>query len=223
MNGKYHWLNHILNFIAVILGVYLAFYLNERAEIRLENKESEVLLNSVLNDLSADIKVYNDYQIPVNKAQLQDTEILINMLWKDSLDGVSDQISKVMQLDNYAPAASTYNSMKSSGKLSLIKDLKLQKMLTGFYDGLVSETIRKSEYQVDFFSEHLVTWLIEDYDMLEDKILDEDALVGLRNKLMFYQMIIDQKVGSYEMIVEEASELIAHIESLQKDQPEDKD
>lgn len=220
MNGKYHWINHILNFIAVILGVYLAFYLNERAEIRLENKESEVLLTSVLNDLAADIRVYNEYQIPMNKNQLQDTEILINMLWKDSLDGVADLIGKVLQIENYVPAAATYNSMKSSGKLSLIKDLKLQKMLTGFYDGSVRESMSKSEYQVDFFTDHLVTWLIEDYDMIEDKFLDEDGLTVLRNKLMFYQMIIDQKVGSYELIVEEANELIEHIESLQANRPE---
>lgn len=223
MNGKYHWLNHILNFIAVILGVYLAFYLNERAEIRLEKKESEVLLNSVLNDLSSDIRVYTEYQIPTNKAQLEDTELLIYMIWKDSLDGVSEQISKVIQLENYAPSASTYSSMKSSGKLSLIKDLKLQKMLTRFYDVLVNETIRKSEFQVDFFTEELVTWLITDYDMLEDRIIDNDNLVILRNKLMFYQMIIDQKVSSYEMIVEEANELIAYIESTQENQPETED
>jgi hypothetical protein len=220
MNGKYHWLNHILNFIAVILGVYLAFYLNERAEIRLENKESEVLLNSVLNDLAADIRVYNEYQLPMNKNQLQDTEVLINMLWKDSLDGVADLIGKVLQIENYVPPAATYNSMKSSGKLSLIKDLKLQKMLTGFYDGSVRESMSKSEYQVDFFTDHLVTWLIEDYDMIEDKFLNEDGFTVLRNKLMFYQMIIDQKVGSYELIVEEANELIEHIESLQANRPE---
>jgi hypothetical protein len=37
---KVDWPNHLLNFIAVILGVFLAFYVSDRAEKRKERIES---------------------------------------------------------------------------------------------------------------------------------------------------------------------------------------
>ena len=64
MKRKYNWMNHFFNFLAVILGVYLAFYLSERSKINQERKESMILMNSLVNDLSDDIKTYESYQIP---------------------------------------------------------------------------------------------------------------------------------------------------------------
>ena len=66
MKRTYHWLNHVLNFLAVILGVYLAFYINERAKVNQDRKESRLLMNSLMEDLSEDIRVYEEYQIPAN-------------------------------------------------------------------------------------------------------------------------------------------------------------
>ncbi|MCO6477573.1 MAG: hypothetical protein J5I94_13160 [Phaeodactylibacter sp.] len=44
MKGKYNWLNHLLNFVAVILGVYLAFYINEKAKANQDKNESLLLM-----------------------------------------------------------------------------------------------------------------------------------------------------------------------------------
>jgi C4-dicarboxylate-specific signal transduction histidine kinase len=149
---KYNWSNHIFNFIAVILGVYLAFYINERAKINQDRNESLTLMNSLVGDLSEDIRRYEEYQIPVNIQHQQNVESLLESLLTDSLDHIGNQLSAILGVENYAPTSSTYNSMKSSGKLRLIEDLALQKMLTDYYDGLVIESDRsdrKGEYQVE--------------------------------------------------------------------------
>lgn len=146
---KYNWSNHIFNFIAVILGVYLVFYFNERAKINQDRNESLTLMNSLVGDLSEDIRRYEEYQIPVNIQHQQNVESLLESLLTDSLDHIGNQLSAILGVENYAPTSSTYNSMKSSGKLRLIEDLALQKMLTDYYDGLVIESDRKGEYQVE--------------------------------------------------------------------------
>lgn len=214
MKRNYNWLNHVLNFFAVILGVYLAFIINERAKISQDRKESAVLMKSLVNDLAEDIRRYEEYQLPVNVQHQQNTENLLNILLADSLEGVEEQLSTIFQLENFSPTTSTYSSMKSSGKLSLIEDLALQKELTDFYEGMVIESEKKGDYQVEFFTNELLTWLTDNVDLVDMKILNKDELTVLRNKLIIYGSLIDQKVKTYEMIVEDSKELKQRIETL---------
>jgi hypothetical protein len=120
----------------------------------------------------------------------------------------------VFQVENFGPTTSTYGSMKSSGKLGLIEDLTLRKKLTGYYEGVVLEGIKKGEFQVDFFTEELLTWVIQNVDLSEMRILNKDELIILRNKLIIYESLIDQKVEAYEMIVEDSKQLKVSIESV---------
>lgn len=216
MKRNYNWLHHVFNFLGVILGVYLAFYINEKAKINEERDESLILMNSLVNDLSEDIETYEAYQIPVNITYQENVENLLNLLLSDSLERISGQLPIILGVENYAPTTSTYSSMKASGKLRLIGDLALQKKLNSYYEGLVIESTRKGEYQVDFFTNELLTWLTNNADLLEMEILNKDNLIVLRNKLIIYQSLIDQKTESYKMLVEHSKKLKEQIESALK-------
>lgn len=214
MKKKHNWLNHLFNFLAVILGVYLAFYINERAQINQDQNESMMLMNSLLADLSKDIKAYEEYQIPVNKQYQQNVERLLSSLMTNDMDEIGEKISDVLGVENFTPSTSTYSSIKASGKLGLIDDLELQKMLTDYYEGLAVESIRKGEYQVDFFTGELMSWLTNNVDLTDMQLIHTNELIVFRNKLIIYGSLINQKVESYEMIVEDSKKLQFQIESL---------
>lgn len=214
MNRRYNWLSHLLNFLAVILGVYLAFVMNERAKTKQDRKESMVLMQSLVNDLSEDIRRYEEYQIPANVVYQEAVENLLTILIEDSLQESDERLAAILSIENYAPTTSTYSSMKSSGKLGLIEDLSLQKMLSDYYEGLAIESEKKGEYQVDFFTNELLTWYMGNVDMLQMRLLNKDELIILRNKLLIYTSLIDQKVKSYEMIVEDSKGLKERIDSI---------
>lgn len=214
MERKYNLANHLFNFIAVILGVYLAFYMNEKAKEKQDRKESVVLMKSLVNDLSSDIETYETYQIPANRQIRENIEVLLSMLIADSLDDVDSRISSILDIENYAPSASTYSSMKSSGKLSLIDDLTLQKSLSDYYEGMVVESQMKGEYQVEYFTNELLSWLTYNFDLMNVKITDKEQVILLRNKLLIYESLVAQKVNAYEEIVEESQKLKEHIQSL---------
>lgn len=216
MKKKYNGLNHVFNFLAVILGVYLAFYINEKAKINQDRNESLLLMRSLVNDLSKDIEVYEEYQISVNTQHQQSVGDLLQLLLTDSIERIEAQLPTIVQVENFAPTTSTYSSMKTSGKLRLIEDLALQKKLADYYEGLAIESVRKGELQVDFFTNELLTWLMSNVDLLEMKILNKDELIMLRNKLVIYESFIGQKVESYEMVVENSKKLKLHIESILK-------
>ncbi len=216
MKKKYNWINHVFNFLAVILGVYLAFYINEKAKLNQDNKESLILMNSLVNDLAEDIKAYEEYQIPENIQQQKNIGNLLELLSAGNLADIGSQLPIVFQVENYVPTTSTYTSMKYSGKLTLVDELSLQKKISNYYEGLVFESEKKGEFQVEFFTKELLTWLTNNVDLLEMKLLKQDELIVLRNKLIIYESLIEQKVNTYTMVVEDSKKIKLSIESRLK-------
>lgn len=216
MKNKSTWLNHLFNFLAVILGVYLAFYINEKATINKEKKESFVLMNSLVNDLSEDIETYEKYQIPKNIQQQQSISKLLELLIADSLETIGNELSSVFQVENFTPTTSTYSSIKNSGKLKLIEDLTLQKELSDYYEGLVIESEKKGEFQADYFTNELLTWLVSNVDLLSMNFVKQDELIIFRNKLIIYKSLIEQKVEAYKLILDHSKKLKLNIESILK-------
>lgn len=216
MKKRKDWVNHVLNFIVVILGVYLAFYLSEKSAINKEIKESQLLMTSLITDLSEDIKTYETYQIPVNIQQQESLGKLLELLAKENDLNIENELMAVFQVENYTPTMSTYSSMKSSGKLKLIDDLDLRKDLNEYYEGVVIESVNKGEWQVEYFQNELLKWLTQNVDLMEMKLLKEDDLIGLRNKLIVYESLIEQKINSYDSVVKESKALRLKIESKLK-------
>lgn len=201
------WRNHLLNFLSVILGVYLGFAINERAGRERERKEGRVLMESLANDLAKDSAAYASFEIPENRLHVQRLEVLLEMLIRDSVAGIEEHMGAIFEVENYAPTTATYSAMRSSGKLGLIRDPDLRKLLADHYEGLAEESIRKGEYQVDYFTTELLPWLTENMDLAEMRLVKQDALTELKNQLIIYGSLIEQKVGSYELMTNSSKAL----------------
>ena len=214
MKKQYHWFNHLFNFLAVILGVYLAFYINERAKTNQDRQEKRVLMQSLIEDLDEDISTYEDYQILENAKIQQDINKLMQELNSDNQKGISEQLPSVLQVESYMPTSSTYTSMKSAGKLTLLDNLELQKALSDFYEGLVVETELKGQYQVDYFTDDILSWYSLNVDMLNMQLMEDANLTVFKNKLLIYQSLLDQKIETYKMVVRDSKALKSEIESL---------
>lgn len=215
MKRRRNWSGHILNFLAVILGVYLAFYMNERAKANSDRAEGVLLMEALVADLSDDIQSYAEYQIPLNEQHLENVGLLLSALATDSADAPIS-LGAIFEVQNFSPTTATYSSMKSSGKLRLIDDLTMRKNLTSYYEGLVLESVAKGEYQVDYFTDELLAWLTLHADLSVMALTEDADRLVLLNKLIIYQSLIDQKVESYRMLVEQSQEIKAQIEGVMK-------
>lgn len=213
MKNRTTWLNHLFNFFAVILGVYLAFIINQRAITNAERAEVQLLMQALLTDLNGDIETYNRYVIPVNEQRAEALSELIEELSQPRVGDISELLGGLLELDNFALTSTTYQSMVASGKIRLIDDLALQRMLSKHYDSLGLESIRKGEFQVEYFSDHLLPWLVANVDFMTMEPLELDELVQLRNKVLIYQSLIYQKTESYKDITTQSAELIDYIET----------
>ncbi|NET37027.1 MAG: hypothetical protein F6K19_34220 [Cyanothece sp. SIO1E1] len=214
MKKKYNWSSHLLNFISVILGVYLAFYVDARGKAREDRREAKLLMQSMVNDLKADIKSYETYQIPFNTNYQEGVDSILTFLVSKNVEGIENKLPTILQVENYAPNISIYNSMKTSGKLRLIEDVQLQKSLSDFYDGTAQECISKNDIQADYFLNEVMSWLRLNTDLMQMKLLPDRELLVLQNTLMIYQSLVNQKVRQYGLVVEESKALQEQIEAV---------
>ena len=205
-NEHHHYWGHVFNFLGVILGVYLAFLINDRATIAKENKESKILMAAMFNELENDVEVYENYQIPVNQQHLKNVENLIEKISEGETE-LGEELSGILEVDNFKPGSTTYNSLKSSGKLSLIKNLNIQRELTNYHEIIALEAAAKGEFQVDYFTQEILAWLTNNVDFLTDELWNPGDLKRFRNKLLIYSSLIQQKIGAYEEVVNRGKDL----------------
>lgn len=203
---KINLINHFLNFVAVILGVLLAFYVNSCSETNKEKKELKEIVTSLMADLENDHKTYSEYQIPVNETQSKELENLIADILNVE-NKAQESLSVSVEVENYSPISSTYLSINSSGKINLIDDLEVKKKLSNYYDILSEESIKKGDLQVNFFLNEILPWMMENTDLLDMQADDFIGQKKLVNRLILYRTLIENKKSQYIEIDEASIEL----------------
>ncbi|MEM9897192.1 MAG: hypothetical protein AAF789_12565, partial [Bacteroidota bacterium] len=102
---RIQWLDHLINFISVILGVTLAFLFNDLSQTAKEKAALKYYLVAMLAEIEDDIYTYEDFQIPDNQAQVEALQNLVaalsNNTNKDSLDYY---VSESFGLNSYFPS-----------------------------------------------------------------------------------------------------------------------
>ncbi len=214
MKKEINYTNHLFNFIAVILGVYLAFYMNDSSKKYQDKKESILLMQSLATELREDIETYKNYQIPENKSHQQSLNKLITALTEKNNDKVNEYLSAIFKVENYTPTTSTYSSIKASGKFRLIESFELRKRISDFYEGQAIEGTKKGEFQIEYFKTELIPWVTTHMNLSEMTFLNNTENIILKNKLIIYESLLAQKVESYKTIVKESEELKTKIDSI---------
>ncbi len=209
---KINWADHFINFIAVIIGVTLAFYITARAEDKKNNAELKLYLEALKEEISYDLKEYRDYQIPTNQAQVSDIQTCARRISEPDADSLAIYFSTITDLESHDPVSNTYKSMQSSGKLSLIENFDLRKALGTYYVEESNVAVLLGDKQADYFFEQLLPHLVNEFDIVD---MNDESLrnkIVLQNHLFIYSALIDDKAEKYETLKTSAEKLVKEIE-----------
>lgn len=206
---RINWPDQILNFIGVILGVLLAFYISDIAESNKEKREIREFLHSFINELDADIQAYEVSSIPKNEEQ---SSILSKVIANIQNPNKSeDQAALNFDVFNHAPHESSYNSLISSGKLGLIREIYLRKEIMNYYSSLGTLAKARNEAQADFLFQKLMPWWISNSNKMSFSDEEANGNRELINLLSLYKQLIDSKIRAYRDITVSAKGLKENI------------
>lgn len=201
------WVNHILNFLAVIAGVFLAFYISDAAEHKKEQKQLSHIINIIIEDLKEDQATFENYQIPINEKQLVAIEKLIYGVIAENEDTISTYFDLAISVDNFYPSSATYISLKSTGKLDLIEDLEIKTALSDYYDTLGEEAKGKGLVQSDFLLDRIIPWLTKNTDLINGDLSSMKGNIEIANLFALYSSFIANKTENYKDIARVSKDL----------------
>lgn len=207
------WADHLFNFIAVILGVLIAFYIDAAAEARKEKKDRKLILQSFIEELKQDEHNFKSYQIPDNEQQSAGLLRLMEHLVSRQMDSIEVLLPVALGLNNSSPNNSTYLAVVSSGKINLIENVRTKKAITSYYDALTVEAQYRGEAQLNFFNDELIPWLMDHTDLLNLNAEDVAGRTDFVNRLLIYQSLIENKMEHYKVILKEAESLRKELEA----------
>lgn len=212
---RIHWPDQIFNFIGIITGVSLAFVINNASSNAEREEELQQIVRSLIDELEFDINVYEKYQIKNNNDQSLLIDSIMLQLDRGNLKSIAD-LKRAFNSTSYTPQSVTFNSISSSGKLDLIKDFELRKIIVMYHQILVTEGRFQGRRQIDFFNEYILPFAIDETDMVSPEV-DKLPLRRLKNLLYMYKSIIDNKVEQYRNITAKAKELKSSLEAMLED------
>ncbi|WP_424964247.1 hypothetical protein [Ekhidna sp.] len=208
-----NWFDHLFNFLAVILGVSLAFYVNSTAEEKRLNTETLQIINSFTEELARDRRVYENYQLVENKMRLERLDKVIDLISKRKTDSLDYLVMRSLPFTNYAPQAVTFKSTSATGKFDLLNDYDLRMNLSKYYTVTAKEAEYRGAGQVEFYQDNIMPWLIQNTDFIQrdaSALLDREFL----NMLIIYRDLIHNKIRQYEVLAERSAELEAELDTL---------
>ncbi|GCC53095.1 hypothetical protein SanaruYs_33370 [Chryseotalea sanaruensis] len=131
---KIQWKNQLINLLAIVIGVYIAFYLTERSNNANSRRQAKAYLASMADDLQSDIDeltISTDtlrYMVKVSDALTQ--SIVTQRIIQDS---IGTMISSLYLIVPFNPKDNSYQSLVASGKLDAIENFELRKKITELY------------------------------------------------------------------------------------------
>ncbi len=211
---KVNWLDHLINFISVILGVTIAFLINSRAEQKALKAEKQYFIQAIADEVEDDLKNYQEYQIPNNDRQIQYLDsVRVLLSQPENSAKLLNHFRQAFLVNNYAPVNATYKSMQSSGKLDLIADFSLRSKLQT-YATLSSEAEFRGKGQLDFYMQQLIPWYLANSDQASYYV-DTDTKSQLMLLLDMYTGFVANKSAMYRDLATYGESLLADLRQYQ--------
>jgi len=211
--------NYVIELLIVIIGITVAFSLNNMAEARKEKSLEQKYLADILADLKRDSSNLS-YAIRFNEEKMVALEGIIGLIMQDKAfrfkDSLINEISIIGSYSFFYPESFTLQSLLQSGDFKLITNDPLKKdflRLIWLYD-------RISGDQINFLNaldQNYYPKLLAKQDMITNEVLDVQFFYGMEFKNWVVYVYNDTKnmTGIYSGILRHVNKII---EKIKEDQ-----
>tara|TARA_B100001564_G_scaffold188953_1_gene158624 strand:+ start:939 stop:1658 length:720 start_codon:yes stop_codon:yes gene_type:complete len=133
---KKYLIKYTLEFIVIVTGISLSFWINEWDNNRMNSDKELYFLNGLKNDLEKQLNSLNNYNefsnqtIDYGASILEDYSIFETLSKTDSLN---IKLSRLMYSRSYPEINTTFNELKSTGQFNLFKEKLLASKIIKYY------------------------------------------------------------------------------------------
>ncbi len=207
MLKKINWQSTIVELLVVIVGVTIAFQLNNMKENGAKLDLEKKYVASLISDLESDIHNL-DSLINSDEIRIKHIKRLYHYLAENTnMDSVDVVVPQLAYLSLFYPRNITYESMKTSGKLDLIQDLTIKNKIVELYEFTLVEKEEAEYYHRLLIDDYMIPLLMGNinYDGTFDRgILDKKFM----NHVMSYIVTMVQKIAKYKLFRKNSASIL---------------
>lgn len=208
-----NWLNHLVEFVVVILGILIAFQMSTCAETKTQKK----LIKEHLENIKSETK-FNQRNI---KAALELAES--NQTKLDSLFFILPEDSALATVNNFSLALlniggvyikrNAYRSLTESGDIRYIHDFKLKNEIVNLYE--YYEWVKGiDEVHVNVYDRSYFPYILKNLDLVEGKVQSAEVYRSkdYKNILSSYRFFLVNRIKKYKDCQQEIDDFLDHLE-----------
>lgn len=214
---KSNWKEYLIELVIVIIGITVAFSLNNMAEESKENKLESKFVADVRADLQRDSSNLAQ-SIKFNSGKVDNLEKIIMLISTDKERQYQDSLlSSIGIIGNYVffyPESFTINSLLQSGDFKLLTSDVLKKELLR-YRWMCDMVQRDQANFLSALDDNYYPKLLAARDMISNEIIDEDFFYGVEFKNWTAYTYNDTKnmTYSYQNILKQLNKILSIIDS----------
>lgn len=206
---KINWQYTFGEILIVIIGISIAFSLNECAQNAKDQSQKIQYLTNIKNDVNAD-KLQLESNIKEISEKIMLTKEIIPLLGTNNPNLLRSQhkIFQVANITNFTPNNITYQTLINSGDLKLIEDFKLKKAIESHYASYAA-MLKDYERQEAIHKEYLGPYFIHhtNFDAVRTGQIAFSDEKLLKN-------IIQSMSGSFQFKLQATEKAISSCDSL---------
>lgn len=185
---KINWRYALGEIIIVMIGITLAFGLNNFRDHINDHELKEQYLENLKSDIEEEIQHLEQIGLDINERITSIRELRPHFgVEKGGRDTVINKLFKVAEIVMFKPKNTTYQTLINSGDMKLIDDFQLRRMVEAHYSSH-EEVLQNYErlkhiytdYLGDFFIKKMDFWKIRNGDL---SIMDDPFLAKIYNSL----------------------------------------
>lgn len=212
---KINWQYTFGEILIVIIGISIAFSMNECAQNAKDQSQKIQYLANIKNDVIAD-KLQLESNIKEISEKVTLTREIIPLLGTNNPNLIKSQhkIFQVANVTNFTPNNITYQTLINSGDLKLIEDFKLKKAIESHYANYAT-MFKDYERQETIHKEHLGPYFIHhaNFDAIRKGQIAFSNEKLLKNIIQSMSGSFQFKLQATEKAIKSCDRLLSILES----------
>lgn len=213
MKQKIDWKNHFVGLLVVVIGITIAFMLENWRQERAASKLEQKYLVSFKNDLIADSQ-----NLDSTIAAVQNKIYLLRSVLSEMRAGnvkqvrAEEVITDMLRNHSFYPKMATYESVKNSGGMNIISNFEIKEAIVSYYS--LNEELRlKEQVFFDYLQNFILPFVYKNVEFLSGRIVNKSAINSFEfnNIVAGYYGLTEQNFQAYKQYKDANENLLSKL------------
>lgn len=217
-NSKIDWATKIVDLLIVIIGITIAFKLNNWNELRKTNSEVKSYLKSFYDENKANHdKLVSGLKFLKSKKQRIDSLKQILSSKNYSNKRIKFLVASMTSTPDLSAATITMQSVTSSGKFDQIGNIKLRRDIISTYDTYKETKVLESTLS-DYAKQYIIPFLIKNVRLINFSAIHSDFAKNplFENYVIGYDVMLNQLINGYERNLKSVDQLTLELTAAER-------